>query len=650
MTILDFPKLINSVADELFLNLDNYRSKGLRTMFLINRRAESEMLSSRLFEVNNYGGNVLVVGEPGVGKSVFLNNFLKNSLFVSNIDQEQLSMIDLREHPYNPQVSGEFIELIRNSLGKTYQTHLNKLGDPCHDASGLSGSDLFNYGASKFMQKGEPLECPEKEIHYLFLDDVDYLPDEAFDSILEDLRPMLISQYFCVILACRVPAYNAIQAQYDTNISNPFLDSRKITLKPLDVHSLLEARLQDLFRPELTARLALQNCKLLSFMKRIRKTIEECLTEHTESTEVEDSPEEDESEDASNTESEGHWDIDGVQYPFTYKQHQFMANCSNGNIRQVLRMAQAFLREMARVSDKLVDTGAGYRIGRRSLLDLFSSERVDDRDRIYNVNHVKSLEYVTNKQMREKDLEEYQKGNSIDVILLETISECQYPHSLTDSTIKSFYGRFGITTRESEESIRRLLELRMIRKRMLETRVAFGVKIPKHDYELTSKGMYYYSYMIHWDAYIDRFSSSKHKQVFNSSATVVQIETELLKIASNFGVFVQEKYGELVDFKINRVQLRDYIQIEKQAFLLWLNETNRKIKLDLTVDFLKDYLVNRLGICEKRKSDESKNFLFLAGELLARLEERRIPLKQHDIFDAGWFRDNAEAIIKIPEE
>jgi Cdc6-like AAA superfamily ATPase len=235
-SIFDYPVILERLADSLFLNIEKYDST-LYTKFFVTRVADSEFLFSRLNEVQAYGGNVLVVGEPGVGKTVFLKWFLNYSSFSKKTAPNARSFIDLTTMPYAPENHQAFICQVKEQIARTIVSHLEQLGDPCNDfpadnKTTTGQESRYNYCVAKLNDLSNKPVKPKAPIHYVFLDDVDYLsePGRCFVELLECLKPLFFSRYFCVIVACRIPAFNRIKSHRDYNVSRAFDDAKLLYL------------------------------------------------------------------------------------------------------------------------------------------------------------------------------------------------------------------------------------------------------------------------------------------------------------------------------------------------------------------------------------------------------------------------------------
>ena len=97
--IFKYNQIIEKIADSFFLNLEEYQHEIFNS-FLIHRNEDYEKFTSDLSEINKFGGNMLVVGEPGVGKTIFLKWVINtSSLFTNSKGKTNYTFIDLQEYP-----------------------------------------------------------------------------------------------------------------------------------------------------------------------------------------------------------------------------------------------------------------------------------------------------------------------------------------------------------------------------------------------------------------------------------------------------------------------------------------------------------------------------------------------------------------------
>ena len=628
-SIFDYPEIIKRLADSLFLNTEKYDNELYRDFF-VARVEDAEFLSSRLDEVQSYGGNVLVVGEPGIGKSSFLRWFLRESPFSRTVNRAASTVLDLTTTPYSESADTAFLRHLQGQLANAIAMHLQSIGNPCHnipvdDKTPSQQEARYNYCASEVSTSQHRATHPKSSIHYLFLDDVDYLPGHCFVDVLEYLKPLLFSGLFCVIIACRTPAYNKIKSHRDYNVSRAFDDAKLLKLEPLAVHDILQARIKTLIskgrslRPLLESPLSSGSLKsLFDYFRSIVSAL-----------------------DPSD-------DIELFGYPFTEKQHSFMRMMTNGNIRHILLMAQEYLHYMRKHRATITKETMGYKVGRAAVIEHFSGDDIDPTIRICNLHEKKTYQYMAKTALKRKNIAQKCVGNSIAVVLLETFKEFQYPNRLDDQYMRNLSEEYGLSADDVKQGIADLIDYGLIRERVLSSLPALGAKSAPKDYDLTEKGECYLNYLIHWDEYIDKYGVSLHHKNFRTHETVRAMETALVRFLINILVVQRELLER---------RAIDRLVIPKGTFRGQFCRLNRDLirhcdQTDkLTVHQLEDsditnYLSRCLHLMSASNATSAEFYEFKPGEIEELAKERNLPVAVSDIYDKPSFSKFVRTFIR----
>lgn len=626
-SIIDCPDLIDALADSLFLNIENY-DQNTFDRFFVERKQDVEFLASRLGNVNNFGGNVLVVGEPGVGKTVFIKRFLTSSTFKALTSAQNThqpnnhTLIDLRPKAYNINNPDEYLDSFRRQISEIIKKHFATLGDPANEIS-LERDVVRQYDIAANKLEALSMRQPHPSsdsVHYVFVDDVDYVDELCFTQLLEFLRPLLLSRHFCVITACRPPAYNTIRTHRDYNVTLAFQNARTLHLDPLPVHNLLERRIEALVERGASLR-DMVNCVVISMcgvFKELRRR--------------------------SNDTARSRDDI-VVDYPFTSKQHHHMQMVSNGNIRDILLMASEYVRYMSVNRSKIiVDTSGGYWIGRDAVIQHFASKDCDGRIRIHNLHERRTFDGVTSAQIKRDKVRKDQIGNSILVILLEFYKEHQYPKSVTQSDLDGLFAQFGVTAAQANEGTDRLLELQLLRRRTLHARQAMGAPTQPRDYDLTDRGYYYLDYLIHWDEYIRAFGNSSHHLSGGSRDVLHAIRASVLDECVNLmigcsEIFGNQKTGMFPEFRINKVQFVEFYRMRAHDLLAHLDKTDKRQSLRVDEEHIEKLLSVSMNLVSSHNLASSRTFCFHPDRIMRAARECEIPLAYRYVYDAEAFRE-----------
>lgn len=628
-SIFDYPQIIERLADSLFLNIEKY-DNALYSKFFIQRVQDTEFLYSRLNEVQAYGGNVLVVGEPGVGKSNFLKWFLKESQFARSVNLNNCTFLDLTTAPYTEDNHASFVNNVRGTLSSAMIAHLKQLKDPCHDAppdtsTPAARESLYNYCVTKITNLPLSLGNAKNQIQYLFLDDVDYLPVKCFIELLEHLKPLLFSRYFCVIIACRTPAFNTIKSHRDYNVSRAFDDAKLVQLQPLAVHSILNARIQTLASSGRSLRSILKSDLNGTSLKTLFDYIGGILSGLK--------PED---------------DVDFLEYPFTEKQHAFMRMMTNGNNRQVLLMAKEYLHYMRTHIGDIKKEEQGYWVGRRAVITHFTKPDIDSKIRIINLHQKKTFQYTSADLIKKKGIPAHQVGNSTNIVLLETFKHFKYPNHLDSQYYQLLGQEYGLSKDDIREGIADLLDYGMTTERLLEARPALGSKQPFKDYDLTEKGACYLDYLIHWDEYIEKYGLSRHHELFRTFETKQAIEAALLEFLINILVVkrIQLERKAIDTIKIAKGPFRSQFCKLNRDLIRHLDPTDKLTSHELSQDEMAYYLTTRLQLLRDKPSENEAFFELKPESIEAEAARRKLPIALKGIYDAEGFGKYVKTFVK----
>ncbi len=541
--------------------------------------------------------------------------------------------MDMRKKPYSEEAHKTFISEIKGCFANVIQKHLAVFGDPCNDIpldsnTSEANNARYNYCAQKLDNLQVRVTDPQKQIQYLFLDDVDYLPVCCFSEILENLKPILLSRYFCVIIACRTPAFNTLQSHRDFNIGRAFDDAKIIRLHPLPVHKILKARMRIIADGNQSARKVLTSTHPSGIVLRFFSVLEYIISQ----LEKDD-------------------DIEVFKYAFTPKQHSFMRMMSNGNIRHVLKMAQEYLNYMSNHRKEIKKLQGGYWIGRPAVIEHFTNSQIDSKIRIHNIHLKKTFQYTSASEQKRRKIAPQRVGNSIYVLLLETYKHFQYPNRLDAQYMEKLDQEYGLTDRDFKDGTADLIDLELIRERLLSSRPPIGTKTLPNDYDLTEKGECYLNYLIHWDKYIERFGISEHHKTFKTQETMTAVSEALLQFLVNI-IALKRKINQGLpdaDFKVAKQPFRDQFCKLNRALFRHLDPTDK-----LTIPKLLDadityYLSSWLQVIETYKLDEQTNYLFLHENVLAAAAERNLPIETRDIYDMPAFQRFLTTFVREPE-
>ncbi|MBF0519065.1 MAG: ATP-binding protein [Nitrospirae bacterium] len=599
-SIFDYPDIIDSLTADFFHDISNYVTKQkIFKQFYVQRIREGDLLLSKLKDLSYSGNNILVVGDMGVGKTVFLECFLNRLCetkrdamyhFCEFAKPGSYNFLDLRKHSFSQENIKEFINYFRNELVNVMLQLFQTLGVVCNTIPALDHTDAtytarYEYCSNKLNSLGlkKNAECT----HFLFIDDVDYIDSEILLELIENLRPILQSPYICVILAARIPAYNTIMSYHDHTISNTFKNSEVIPLAPLSAYDILLPRIQFLYKNGNSMLDVLKNTDILAVMPTLQRFKDKIIQILGDDPNV------------------------PFEYPFTSTQHVFMEKMSNGNVSMILQYAKELLKYMNANKKDITKKEQGYWIGRDAIFRIFSNITINEKIRIFNLHDKRTNMY----KPKSKNQKDQKVGNSISVIVLETFRDNEW---INTTDVESLEELYGVSVADFKDSINRLVALRLLNERVFyNARKASKSPIASYpELVLTSRGNFYLENLIFWDAYKTKYGVSNHHKyglLTRLQQTIFFIIKEL--IANILIAITQNNLCSTDKFKINKQTFY------KNLMLLYKHIINSAICIgDKTVFTLNpEYITNLLNkhsLLEKNPElDDSKYYLFSIDSL-----------------------------------
>jgi hypothetical protein len=591
------PKLLNALATDLLYDRERYDVAFQKETF-VQRQAEGRLLHARIDEIQDFGGNVLIVGDPGIGKSSFISWFLTDSIHAKSADPCTFRL-DLKDT--GASMLAPFLFAVQLKLLEATRHFINSIhGDPCHDIP--CPGDVQNFAQAevayhKATAKLAALAVKKlKSRLHLFVDDIDYVDSRFFSDFAIHLRPFLSSPHCCVIFAARRPAYNALMADDDFQIGRFFDPQETIELDALDTHDVIQARIRiACLSGNTDARSkGIMIRDLVATSARYAKTVGEVI--HHLFCE--------EGSDGSKSRAESVVDHSSVlALPFTDKQLDFIQRTSNGNIRTMLLLARRVLEYIAREQRDLHTRVDGkIEIGRSRLIDEFADDARYGKHRICNLHAKKTSTAKGAGALGSKDL-----GYSLYVLLLEHLHDFK----TLDTESRKRICTYGFTTDQIEEGILDLYGLGMIEEKYVTDLRALGPRDPiRYDFILTDKGQYYIGYMVHWDEYIAAFGRSQHHLEGGGPNVHHFIKMSVLQFLAAIGSVWAAKppSGVLEDARINKRELCRVFGEMGRELLVWANRADKVAPVDVTLDRFSELLLE-LDVIRRHGLERSDCFL-----------------------------------------
>ncbi len=552
----------------------------LKKQCYVRRTSEACHLSARIGEIQGYGGNILLVGDPGSGKSSFINWFLNDSPFSESVKPRQYT-VDLKatgalisEDSFQFSIRVKFTDAAVKYLRTEFD-------DPCHEIKTRNDIHSAEEAMISYSQATERLieahhSKAEFQNLYLFIDDIDYVEPKYFSILMSHLKPFLMARCCCVVLAARRPAYNAIMADDDYMISHFFDRLSVLEISHLETAELVAARVKAAFGASATL---LSECAdfLINTTASLYSSVMALVL----------------SDSSGRLEGEGTLEDPLIvdQFPLTERQLSYVQHICNGNIRTMTRLCQAiveYISENHRFLER--DSSGRCVIGRERLLSEFADEKYGDL-RIQNLNKRKGVD-----------------GTSLYVVILEVIHDFKD----IDETVLRRIKELGFTVAEVDDAIKELYSMGMMEERFAVDRRALGERRSlDRKYVLTPRGRYYIEYMIHWDQYIKAYGSSKHHAVAGDARSSEFLRRAVLQFLASIGIAwstSRTAQGDSTTYRVGKANLLDAFLRQGRELLVWANRSDRVKPMVISLKHFEQLLTD-LAVVRAHGLDDASKFL-----------------------------------------
>jgi len=626
--LFNYPEIINLMAEELFNNLNEY-SAEISTSFFIPRIEQARNLYGALSDIIENPlnpKNIIIKGDPGVGKTSFVKWFL--SEYPDKFGSPKSFFLDLetksREGNFNTIRQSILRDIIRNLilfLESEVQTSCNDVIFP--------PPDEYSLGLA-FETLCERLNDSDEKCWILFIDDIDYVDESYLNPLMNLLVPLLTSRNCSIVLATRIPAYNTIMNSDLTRSAYFDADGLNITLTHLDPEYIARERLKLICSDTVTdiRQKVESEQSWLQSITRLWSACSDWLSPPL--------PDEE--------------DIENIKFPFTERQYKGMAELCNGNIRHILLMCKHYLIYLRDNPRAIIEGSKGYHIGRERFIQHFSSNNTPPQIKILDLNSIKSHQFTSKAEKKRKHVTPDQENNSLYVCILEHIHRYRY-------AIKSnlfLLSDYGFTQPDIDSGINDLRRFGMIEEtEMIELRPVRPRETIPLTLQLTDKGRYYLTYMMKWPEYISKYGFSQHLRSGKDPLTKEIIMWKLLGLSMSILKIREEcvdRHAQIKsgDYKINKNHFNQFFTKSMVHDLTALERTHSGTTIPLSSEDIVAYLIN-LDIISHDDLESYPDYLFFEDKIIHACEERSIPNIVCYYYDNALTRSFVIGFTKTPE-
>ncbi len=632
INLLDNRELLNRVLDVLFMPLSQVKDVRHYDLLFCNRDEDLRTLQTLMETMSETGRNILIVGDAGSGKTSFIRRVLR--VFSLEKTRYHAAFVDLRKNVHAPP-GGSVAQFATRKLVDELQEYFQTINQPAPVGS-LTTSDQVNqayYLCYTHLNRLDRKLIAANPL-YLFIDDIDYTEKKNMPELLSVLSPLIESSNAVVILAARPPVERAIYHYEDTRIRMMFARADQIVyLHHLDVDFILTARLSSILKADEPS--ANTHPNLLSFFRATFRPdpLREFLKQQLINAE----------------------EFLPLEYPFTRRQLSLIQNLSNGNVRTMFSMARRYLLYMCAHRSELENSQhlnlgkTGIYTGRDSVFEMFyaddseaaTRERLDASARIVDLNQRRSHGLISRVEQRRRGIPKQQVGNSLCVVLLETLQR----HAVVDDSFFELMDSYGFSKADVCDGLRLLNEeYEMIEERCIRD---IGAQVSKgerpSEYLLKKKGHYYVNYLIHWKQYRSRFGESNHHRTLNLNQ-IRDIRTQVMDLVLHIWQVVGRDAREFKIAKRNFYEL--FILIHGAPYTRLLPD-NTETAIVTEEDFCQ--IIIDINIVQQRDPVDRRFLIFQTSKFADGCKHAGIQTRLLNPGSAVAFRDFVSKYVVVKE-
>lgn len=195
-----------------------------------------------------------------------------------------------------------------------------------------------------------------------------------------------------------------------------------------------------------------------------------------------------------------------------------------------------------------------------------------------------------------------------------------------------------------EEGTQILINYGLIRPRTLLSRPPIGHKTHYRNYDTTERGEYYLTYLIHWDAYITKFGTSKHHDSPLSFQARRCLESALIEYTINLwkGRLLYEQShvpGQLSKLRVPKTVYGTFFRKLFTDLLGQIDRTHKKSPAEVSDELIERFL-DELNVVDSGRSDSSEqsHYRIVIPRLISKANELELPLQLRYVYNKAAFK------------
>ncbi len=476
------------IIPHCFVDIEAIDKKNLLDLLWCERNDPASLFVRLLSQQCRFNGeNVVLCGDPGIGKTSFIHYALRHD----NFKDSHYFIIHLNCRRWQGLLDEEISTHIKEIFIARLLEYFDQIEKPAHELKTKTSeeiSDTFLDVKKHLMNSITKSDQISKCFPIVIIDDVDYIRKGLQHQLLSLFADLYTSNRITIIYACRKSSLKEVHHHLNGRQRLGFMEHARIEfLYPIGAHRILGTRLAWTLDRSNSKPVICRIIESVS-LKKHADTFEKYINTHNLSLKKSQK----------------------FSYPFTQHQEFLFNQLSNGDIRVIFELGKRFIDYILneKGSHKVLDDGSIF-LGRRNILNLLRDfsrkEYKNPRAPINYPDQWKLLNIHEEKSWNPDTPEKH--GNSLIQNILELIS---HEKLVTEgSTFWIIMTKLGYTPRQIKDGLEYCLEIRLIEPAIIATQgIGFFEKdVTDPPFALTKKGYVYIKDIFYWREYRKLFGA-----------------------------------------------------------------------------------------------------------------------------------------------